>query len=329
MINHGALFAGIGGFVAAAKRLGWNTTMMNELNEGCSETLKHNFGASKVLEDDITNLPAYLDSVKNLDIDVLSAGFPCQSFSQAGSNLGFKDPRGALFFEIPKVVQSLPAPPKVIVLENVAYLWYFDKGSRLKVVLNTLRRLGYWVSQKSCVVLDTATHTGIPQRRERLFIVATHSDTFRKNSFESDATLQRPAQPLSEYIDKREEKDPKYYVPVTNKYGRMLYEAVQKYGGDRLYQVRRSDVRPCGVGICPTLTANMGRGGHNVPFVSDAWGVRRLTVQECLRLQGFRLGEFYFPNDIIDSEQYEMIGNAVTVDAAQIVFQAVTDSVLQ
>ncbi len=91
-----------------------------------------------------------------------------------------------------------------------------------------------------------------------------------------------------------------------------------------IYQLRRSYVREKKRGLCPTLTANMGIGGHNVPFVRDSWGIRRLSVEEVALLQGFDSAESLFP-DMPSPEKYRLLGNAVCVHLAQLVGQACAD----
>ena len=328
MYKHVALFGGIGGFVIAASRLGWVTSYINEIDDLCVKTLKQSFGLDKVIPGDISNITPVANDSRLCGVDVLSAGFPCQSFSKAGSNKGFNDPRGQVFFEIPKFINRLEEKPKVIVLENVEYLKSFDNGSRLTHVIHVLRRLGYWINIKTCQVLNTLGHTKIPQRRERLFIVAANRDWFRKNSVDFSAEeLMEPCD-LSDFLDTQSKAPEDHYMSDTNKYGRMLRRERSTHGGERLYQIRRSTARACTLGVCPTLTANMGRGGHNVPFLVDNWGIRRLTVEECLRLQGFDSGDIVFPEESFQKDQYEMIGNAVTVDLAARVLGSIEESLL-
>ena len=328
MYKHVALFGGIGGFVVGASRLGWVTSYINEINDACVRTLNESFGSSKVVPGDIKAIEPEPDDSRLKGIDVLTAGFPCQSFSKAGNNLGFDDPRGQVFFEIPKFINRLNEKPKVVVLENVGHLWTFDNGSRLSYVIHVLRNLGYWVSVKTCRLLNTLGHTPIPQRRERLFIVAAHRDWFRKNTIDYEDYIEESPRSLYEFVDISTRAPSDHYIPETNRYGRMLRRERELKGGSRLYQVRRSSARACTEGICPTLTANMGRGGHNVPFVADFWGFRRLTVTECLRLQGFRFNDVAFPSDILEKDRYEMIGNAVTVDLATRVLRSVEETLL-
>lgn len=120
------------------------------------------------------------------------------------------------------------------------------------------------------------------------------------------------ARDLSEFVDRRSPAPPSDYLPLSNKYARMVAREIARAGEPAdVYQVRRSYVRHKAYGLCPTLTANMGIGGHNVPFVQDEWGIRRLTVEECAALQGFDESAL-FPASVGPSSRYRMIGNAVS-----------------
>lgn len=253
----------------------------------------------------------------------MSAGFPCQSFSVAGENLGFEDERGKLFFEIPRICASMRRFPKVLLLENVPHLKIFDGGARLKTVINELRKIGYWVSDANAEVLDSYDYGDTPQRRERLYIVAVHSSYFRKNKFKFPEKQSFMKKGLWEYIRRDVKADPKIYLDPENKYARMILREAERSGKDRLFQIRRSIVRACPPNVCPTLTANMGGGGHNVPFVVDDFGVRRLSVDEVARLQCLDQAEFKFPAGLVDSAKLAMIGNAICIDVVDLLFKEI------
>lgn len=309
--RHIALFAGLGGFIVSCNRRNIETVFANDFENACVKTLESSFQGLKVSESDIARLKLsdWLD-VKQ-DIDLLSAGFPCQPFSQAGENKGFEDQRGKLFFEIPRICSELKSPPKVLLIENVSHLKIFNKGSRLARVIQALRSKGYWVNESSSCILDSNKFGGSPQRRKRLFIIAYHSHYFKKNYFHADVLEEKPALRIWDLIKRDEKKDEHVYLEEDNKYCHMINKAISEHGENRLYQIRRVEVRPCPEGICPTLTANMGGGGHNVPFLRDNFGIRRLTVNECLHLQGYMPDEIVFPSDLSDGTKLSMIGNAV------------------
>lgn len=315
--KHLALFAGLGGFLVAAKRNGIDTMFATDLEDGCTRTIETSFPGTTCVNEDISKL--YFENYFDLDtnVDLLSAGFPCQSFSNAGNNLGFDDPRGKLFFEIPRLIKSLEAPPKVVLLENVAHLKLFDGGSRLNLIIQEMRMLGYWLSSAQSLVLDSSKISGSPQRRERLYMIAYHSDYFKKNLFDFENFRSIPANDVWSIVTREVEQDASLYLDKGNKYFQMLDQAIAKGGTRSLYQIRRVGVRKCPPNICPTLTANMGGGGHNVPFLKDSFGIRKLSITECLRLQGYADGEIIFPENLSNGRKYTMIGNAIHAGAVE------------
>ena len=315
--THLALFAGLGGFITAGNRVGFKTVFANDYERACVETLKTTFPGLNVSGTDISKLSVE-DELANLGpIDLLSGGFPCQSFSGAGANLGFDDPRGQLFFEIIRICKQLPEPPKVLVLENVSFLKHFDNGSRLDTILHHLRGAGYWVGNSNAIILNSKKHCGAAQNRERLFIVAYHSKYFKKNYFNADFAEAKDAVDLWSIVDKNKEVGSQYYLDEGNKYAQMIRKSSIENGDNRLFQIRRVEARACPVNTCPTLTANMGGGGHNVPFVIDNVGVRKLTVEECLLLQGYLDADVVFPPDMGNNSKYSMIGNAIYPEVAE------------
>lgn len=262
-------------------------------------------------------------------IDIVSGGFPCQPFSIAGSKDGFNDvERGTKFFDMMQFVNSLKYPPKVLFLENVAHLRTYNEGQWMVAIVESIRAAGYWLSDKHCMIINSADISETPQQRERLFIVAYHSSYFRKNYFDidfSDITAKKKG--LWSYIDRSNKKEDRLYLDPENKHYLMIdYEAC-KVGKNRLFQIRRGSVRAVREGVCPTLTANMGGGGHNVPFVIDDYGIRRLTVNECLTLQGYQECEVKFPNGLADSAKLKMIGNSVNPDVVEIIAKRIVEDI--
>lgn len=328
MYRHVALFAGLGGFVLAANRMGLETVFINEVDEACCLTLKHNFPKITVSDKDIRELEVGAHKELKQEIDILTAGFPCQSFSVAGENLGFEDSRGKLFFEIPRICQEMTSPPKVLLLENVPNLKLFDGGARLRVVINELRKAGYWVNVNNAQIVDSYDIADTAQRRERLFIVATHSKYFKKNKFIFPETKKKKKN-LWKYINNEKKSEIKLYLDEENKYARMIRRNAEQDGTNRLFQIRRVDARSCPENVCPTLTANMGGGGHNVPFVVDSFGVRRLSNDELMRLQCIKNDEFSFPSGISESSKLSMIGNAICIDVAEEIFKKIIETIFE
>lgn len=303
----GGLFAGIGGFCIGFERAGFKTAWCLDLSEDAEKTYKNNFPHVSYLRKDIT-----LAKAEELQpVDVLHAGFPCQSFSAAGHRQGFQDERGRLFNEIPRLLSEWgQKKPYVIVLENSPFLRLGEGGSWFKEVQTKIRRSGYWFSEKNCFELDTHQHGGLPQRRKRLFMIAVRSDIFDFNGVNLTDITPDEIVKMSEVIENGPVHT-SYYLPEENRYNTMISKQVKSDNPEQLYQLRKYLVRLPEPGICPTLTANMGLGGHNVPFVYRSNRLRKLTEFECLSLQGFPK-DFLFPDDVVGSRRYTLIGNAVS-----------------
>ena len=302
----------MGGFVVGMERAGVDTVLCNDVESACVRTLIKNWGEDSVDPRSIDDQSLLELAPKLGEIDIVSGGFPCQSFSVAGNQKGFDDlERGSKFFDMMSFVDSLLEPPKIIFLENVPNLKIYNGGQWLSDILNALKKRGFWISQKQCMILNSKDVVGSAQSRERLFMIAYNQKFFKKNYFKAPPTAE-PAEyeDLWSLLNLNRKEDDRIYLSPENKHYRMLDEAMKTDGADRLYQVRRGSVRANPRGVCPTLTANMGGGGHNVPFVRDSYGIRRLSVSECLRLQGFP-SNFEFGEGLPDSAKLKMIGNSV------------------
>lgn len=298
------LFAGIGGFRLALQRLGGKCVFSSEINPKAQETYLHNYGEKPY--GDITK-----EEVKNAipqDFDVLCAGFPCQAFSIAGYQKGFDDARGTLFFDIAEIVQK--HKPRVVFLENVKNLESHDKGKTFEVICNTLKSLGYTIYHK---VLNACEFGNVPQNRERIMIVAFNND---KVTNYSDFKFPEPIPLVKTIHDCIEEgkKEEKYYYREGQTYYTRLLKDVLKT--DSIYQWRRVYCRENKSHLCPTLTANMGGGGHNVPIILTKEGIRKLTPKECLNFMGYPK-EFEFPETISNSAKYMQAGNSVVIPVIQ------------
>lgn len=163
------LFAGIGGFRIGFERKEFQCVFTSEKNKYCQEVYEANFGEipfGDITEIDPKNIP---------DFEVLLGGFPCQPFSISGKKQGFKDTRGTLFFDICRIIEE--KQPKVVVLENVKHLIHHDGKRTLKTILSSLKELGYNVSHK----ILNAKDFGLPQNRERIFIIGCKKSFFDFN----------------------------------------------------------------------------------------------------------------------------------------------------
>lgn len=317
-MKHIALFSGMGGFIKAADNLQFDTCWANELDKDCCDVLRLNFPKTTISQGSITDVTSEELKALPCEVDLLTAGFPCQSFSTASAGAtGFEDERGKLFFEIPRLISKMKSPPKVVLLENVPNIKIFDHGAWLKVILNEMRFAGYWVKENHAAILSAAEVAGSPQTRERLFIVCCHKSFFKNNPFKFSAIRKQKTLSAFEIIDTKIKQEDDYYLPADSKYFSMISDVAGEVKSKRLYQIRRVFARACSEGVCPTLTANMGDGGHNVPFVFDKFGLRRLTEEECLKMQGFDPNSFFWPSELRKKAKLKMIGNAVNVEMVE------------
>lgn len=318
-LSCGALFAGIGGLCLGFEQAGFATHWAIEADEFAAKTYASNLEHVQLIERSIQSVSVVEDRLRS--VDVLHAGFPCQSFSQAGERRGFDDPRGRLFFEIIRLIEEFGKErPKILVLENAPFLRYGQGGAWFLELERAIRKAGYWFGPANCAELTTDRLTELPQQRTRLFMVALSMDTFRSGRFSFPDQIHSAPKNMSRWIDFDGRVDETYYLPPANRYFTMISESVD----DRecLYQLRKYEVRRKERGVCPTLTANMGLGGHNVPFIMNCQGLRKLTEIECLKLQGFP-DWFAFPDEVPRARRYVQVGNAVSVPVARLVAEQV------
>lgn len=302
----------MGAFCKAFRDVGFRILWANENDPFAVQTYELNFPDTRMLPKPVQELSVVADRLE--PVDVMIGGFPCQPFSVAGSKLGFNDPRGRLFFEIVRLAREFgPERPKILLLENVPYLLNHDRGRTFTRMVQEIQQAGYWFSPtESYAKLNTRVHTDIPQNRERLYMAALSWDYFDVNSFKFP-----PAQPshraFRDFLDLDRRADDWFYFGADSKW-RPMFEASMGLGDpDAVYHLRRHYVREIKSPMIPTLTAHMGDGAHNIPVIRDAWGIRKLTPRECLRLQGLNDGDIRFPEGLSRSQQYKQIGNAVTV----------------
>lgn len=310
----GALFAGIGGFCLGFEQAQFSTSWAVELDEFAAKTYSENLDHVRLLRRSVEDVTVAGDGLES--VDVLHAGFPCQSFSQAGERRGFEDPRGQLFFEIIRLIGEFgDKRPKVLVLENAPFLRYGEGGAWFLQLERAIRKAGYWFGPANCAELATNELTELPQQRTRLYMVALSMSAFRSGRFSFPSERNSVPKDMTRWIDFGGSVDKEYYLPAENRYFDMISKSVT----DRecLYQLRKYEVRAKERGVCPTLTANMGLGGHNVPFIMNCQGLRKLTEYECLGLQGFPEG-FLFPDDVPRAKRYVQVGNAVSVPMAKL-----------
>jgi len=327
------LFAGIGGIRIPFQEIGGFCSFTSEWDKFAQKTYKINFGHEP--HGDITKL----HSSNIPDHDVLLAGFPCQAFSQAGLKKGFEDTRGTLFFEVQKIL--VHKRPCAFLLENVKQLKGHDGGRTLQTILDTLRgvvridkaelekmemsaeaktalktKLNYWVGYK---VLK-ANDFGVPQKRERIYIVGFDKDQFSENfDFEKNFLFPKPLNEktkLGTILEKNKFLDPKYtlsdrlwkghqqrklmHIQKGNGFGFSLFNKNSEYSN--------------------TISARYYKDGSEILIDQSELRInpRKLTPRECARLQGFP-EEFVIP--VSDSQAYKQFGNSVSVPVIRAVSQ--------
>lgn len=294
-----SFFAGVGGIELGFKQAGFEIVWSNEIDDKAARTFKANH-SNQIVVDDIHNIKT--DSIP--DVDVIVGGFPCQAFSIAGYQKGFEDKRGEVFFQLARVIHG--KMPRVIFIENVKNLLGHDNGNTYKVIKETLENYGY--SLKT-MILNASEYANVPQNRERIYIVGfkQEEDLINFRSIEPMMLKKK----ISDIIDFDEKVEDKFYYTRANC---NFYDILQSEvkNRDTLYQWRRVYVRENKSNLCPTLTANMGTGGHNVPIVLTKYGIRKLTPKECFLFQGYPKN-FVLPIDIAQSHLYKQAGNSVVV----------------
>ncbi|MFK5880312.1 MAG: DNA cytosine methyltransferase [Flavobacteriaceae bacterium] len=305
------LFAGIGGFRLALQNIGGKCVYTSEWDKGAKKTYRENFG--EIPFGDITK-----ESTKNYipkEFDVLCAGFPCQAFSIAGNRKGFADTRGTLFFDVEKIIEK--HRPKVVFLENVKNLVSHNNGKTFDIIIEILKeKLGYKVFSS---VLNSITHANIPQNRERIFIIAfdpKQVPNFEYFKFPEKIKLTKT---IHDILENGKQED-KYYYPKNHQYYPELKKTMTSK--DTVYQWRRVYVRENKSNACPTLTANMGTGGHNVPLIKDSYGIRKLTPRECFSFQGYPQN-YVLPN-LANGRLYMQAGNSVTTTLIERIANEIT-----
>ena len=316
------LFAGIGGFRLAMQSIGGECVFTSEWDEKCQRTYAANFG--EIPHGDITSEATKAEIPDGFDI--LCAGFPCQAFSIAGRRGGFEDTRGTLFFDVAEIIRR--KRPKAIFLENVKGLINHAKGQTLATILHVLRNdLGYTVPEPQIL---NAKHFGVPQNRERIFIVG-----FRNDLNIHDFTYPVPPKPPVCFLDVREEKPvpAKYYL--SNQYLGTLIKHKARHaskGNGFGFEIIADD------GIANAIVCGgMGRERNlvvdhrltdytpttNITGEINRQGIRKMTPREWARLQGYP-DRFLIP--VADASAYKQFGNSVAVPAIAAVSKAILEA---
>lgn len=296
------LFAGTGAFTKAFENTGkvecvFSNDMVNWSKDIYDMNFNHKLTLQNINDIPVENIPKH---------DILTGGFPCQPFSIAGKQEGFQDERSNVFWKILKIIDY--HNPSCVVLENVKNLISHDEGKTFEIIKKNLIEREYHICYK---VLDTSKITGIPQHRERIYIICVKSkDVFDKFTLDFPNI---PKASITSLLDNNVAS--KYYYTDKSSTWELIKNNVTKK--NTVYQYRRVYVRENKSNECPTLTANMGGGGHNVPLILDDNGIRKLTPRECFNFQGFP-SSYKLPN-ISDTNLYKLAGNAVSIPVVELI----------
>ena len=199
----GALFAGIGGFCEGFRSEGIETAWAIDIDKRVERSYTKNYGEGRFIRADVTDVRQCVVADKSLEpVDVIHAGFPCQSFSMAGDRRGFDDPRGLLFFELIRIIREFgDDKPSILVFENSPYLQIGERGEWFRRVKVEIQKAGYWFKDSNAIVLDPKAHLGLPQYRPRLFMIALNRDRFRSGRIKLSIDPPRRTKSLSDLID--------------------------------------------------------------------------------------------------------------------------------
>lgn len=307
------LFAGIGGFHQAIDRVipGATCVLASDIDTKAQTTYEANYSnrpTGDVREIPLESIPAF---------SLLCAGFPCQAFSAAGKKNAFDDPRGTLFFDILKIVDH--SKPDTILLENVANLVTINEGSVFATILDALTTRGYSVSHH----VLSPHQFGIPQSRDRVYIVASLTKTFDFAALASRSTACTMESILEKDLPESVYMDPSKYVLLPDTLAKTQPRTGMRFCGYIRGELRKQGVREntehlsrvhkqmsrihSVVGNHPTLSASETSGRYHI---YDGRGVRKLTLLECYRLMDYPDS---FKKHATKGTAYRQIGNSVCV----------------
>lgn len=298
-----AFFSGVGGIELGFEQTNeFRVVYANEFDKYARQTYQLNYPDTFLDGRDIHAVPA--EDIKG-DVDVIVGGFPCQAFSIAGYRKGFEDDRGGLFFELLRMIEA--KRPKAIFVENVKNMVSHDHGNTFKVIREALTENNYFIKWK---VLNGKDYGNIPQNRERIYIVGfDNKEAYDYFEFPDEIKLTTSLQDVIDFGANLEENY--YYRDGKQPFYDELKVAIDSQ--DTVYQWRRQYVRENKSGVVPTLTANMGMGGHNVPLIlTDSGEIRKLTPKETFNVQGYPK-TFKIPENVSNGQLYKQAGNSVVV----------------
>ena len=314
------LFAGAGGLALGIEKAGFNMLCLIEKDKDASNTLRINRPKWKVINDDITNIScfnllSYFD-LKEGELDLISGGAPCQSFSYAGKKLGLEDTRGTLFYYYAKFLKQLQ--PKMFLFENVRGLLTHDNGKTYKIINDIFENTGYIIKKK----ILNAWDYGVAQKRDRLIIIGIRNDLVNKINFRfptphkykpvlRDILFDCPkseGMQYSEYKRKIFELVPQggYWKDIPANIAKKYMKGCWYLKGGRTGILRRLSLDEPSLTVLTSPSQKQTDRCH--PLKS-----RPFTIRENARCQSFP-DNWKFCGSI--SSQYRQIGNAVPVNLA-------------
>jgi len=320
------LFAGIGGFRIALQNLGGKCVFTSEWDKFAQTTYRANFGETPFGDITKESTKKYIPE----EFDVLCGGFPCQPFSHAGLKKGFEDTRGTLFFDVVDIINRRKKngkPVKVVFLENVKGIKNHDKGNTLKTILATLDELGYDVSTE----ILNSRNFGIPQNRERIFIIGWLKET--KKTFKFPLGINKDNKVIYD-------KDNLINIQSTKVGDILLKNPDNKYTiSDKLFAGhirRRKEHKEKGNGFgfssvnentpyTSTISARYYKDGSEILIEQKNANPRKLTPREAANLQGYPKN-YIIP--VSDNQAYKQFGNSVSVPVIQTVFNEIKKQLL-
>lgn len=285
------LFAGLGGIRIPFEEYGGECVFSSEWDKYAALTYEANHGDfpnGDITKIDPKEIPAF---------DLLLGGFPCQPFSHAGHKKGFEDTRGTLFFNIAEIINF--HKPKAVFLENVKGLVGHDKGRTFKEITRILEELGYVVSFK----VHNAKDFGVPQNRERIFIVAIRDG----EAFEFAEPAKIPTK-LGDILEDSRTVDPKYTLSDKLWAGHQLRKQQHLAKGNG-FGFSMFDEKST---YTSTISARYYKDGSEILISQPGKNPRKLTPREAARLQGF---PEQYRIVVSDTQAYKQFGNSVAVPA--------------
>lgn len=314
------LFAGIGGFRKGFEDAGFKCVFTSEINKPCQEVYEVNFGDKPF--GDITKInPSYIP-----DFDVLLGGFPCQPFSISGKKMGFEDTRGTLFFDICQIIKE--KQPSIVVLENVKHLIHHDKKRTFTTILKSLMDLDFNVTHK----ILNAKDFGLPQNRERIFIIAT-----KNNYFDFTKIKRKKKVVLRDFLDTEgdfEFLDKSEYTLIDspkNQESGLIFVGYRnkntwkngiRENTEHLSRVHRQPNRIYSIdGTHPTIPSQETAGRFFI-YIPELDAVRKLTINKCYKIMGFQPDFIKHSNT---GEQYKQIGNSVAIPVIRAIAESIKE----